>query len=134
MLNRSQVDFGVNGAIGTIVTKWDLILFGQWIVLIHTIICFLYTHHMPLKCSPHKPLYNYIFISPNTNQRKPQHSYNTPKSQPTNSANPVVRGWLPCTNLWYVIGQPIGQPIGQSLGQLLTSLHGPHRTQPSTKN
>ena len=23
-----EVDFGVNGAIGTIVTKWDLILFG----------------------------------------------------------------------------------------------------------
>ena len=23
-----EVEFGVNGAIGTIVTKWDLILFG----------------------------------------------------------------------------------------------------------
>ena len=23
-----EVDFGVNGAIGTIVTKWDLVLFG----------------------------------------------------------------------------------------------------------
>ena len=23
-----EVDFGVNGAIGTILTKWDLILFG----------------------------------------------------------------------------------------------------------
>ena len=23
-----EVDFGVNGAIGTIVTKWDLIVFG----------------------------------------------------------------------------------------------------------
>ena len=26
------VDFGVNGAIGTIVTKWDLIVFGYCIV------------------------------------------------------------------------------------------------------
>ena len=25
---KFEVDFGVNGAIGTIVTKWDLILFG----------------------------------------------------------------------------------------------------------
>ena len=24
-----EADFGVNGAIGAIVTKWDLILFGQ---------------------------------------------------------------------------------------------------------
>ena len=32
-----KVDFGVNGAIGTIVTKWDLIVFGQWIVFIHNI-------------------------------------------------------------------------------------------------
>ena len=29
-----EVDVRVNGAIGTIVTKWDLILFGKWIVLI----------------------------------------------------------------------------------------------------
>ena len=36
-----EVDFGVNDAIGAIVTKWDLILFGYWIVLIHNIICFL---------------------------------------------------------------------------------------------
>ena len=30
MQSRSplEVDFGVNGAIGTIVTKWDLTLFG----------------------------------------------------------------------------------------------------------
>ena len=27
-----EVDFGVNGAIGTIVTKWDLIVFGECIV------------------------------------------------------------------------------------------------------
>ena len=25
-----EVDFGVNGATGTIVTKWDLIVFGYW--------------------------------------------------------------------------------------------------------
>ena len=25
-----EVDFGVNGAIGTIVTKWDLIVFQGW--------------------------------------------------------------------------------------------------------
>ena len=33
--NRSQpeVNFGVNDAIGTIVTKWDLTLFGKWIIL-----------------------------------------------------------------------------------------------------
>ena len=30
-----EVDFGVNGVTGTIVTKWDLIVFGYWIVLIH---------------------------------------------------------------------------------------------------
>ena len=32
-----QVDFEVNGAVGTIVTKWDLILFGSWIVFINNI-------------------------------------------------------------------------------------------------
>ena len=30
-----EVDFGVNGDIGTIVTKWDLIVFRQCIVFIH---------------------------------------------------------------------------------------------------
>ena len=30
-----EVDFGVNGAIGTIVTKWDLVVFGYCIVYIH---------------------------------------------------------------------------------------------------
>ena len=30
-----EVDFGVNGAIDAIVTKWDLILFGKWIVFNH---------------------------------------------------------------------------------------------------
>ena len=43
-----EVDLGVNGAIRTIVTKWDPILFRLWIVFIHNII-FLNTHHMPLK-------------------------------------------------------------------------------------
>ena len=32
-----EVDFRVNGAIGMIVTKWDLILFGKSIVFIHNI-------------------------------------------------------------------------------------------------
>ena len=32
-----EVDFRVNGAIGTIMTKWDLILFAKWIVFIHNI-------------------------------------------------------------------------------------------------
>ena len=32
---NSEVDFRVNGAIGKIVTKWDLIVFGKWIVFIH---------------------------------------------------------------------------------------------------
>ena len=35
-----EVDFGVNGAIGTIMTKWDLILFGKWIIFIHNTINF----------------------------------------------------------------------------------------------
>ena len=36
-----EVDFGVNGVIGTIVTKCDLILFGLWMVFIHNIYVFL---------------------------------------------------------------------------------------------
>ena len=43
-----EVDFGVNGAIGTIVTKWDLILFGYWIVFIHNKFYFKNTPHMSL--------------------------------------------------------------------------------------
>ena len=43
-----EVDFGVNGAIGAIVTKWDLILFGSWIVFFHNIIYFFNTLHVPL--------------------------------------------------------------------------------------
>ena len=35
---KFEVDFGVNDGIDAIVTKWDLILFGQWIVFIHNII------------------------------------------------------------------------------------------------
>ena len=42
------VDFGINSANGTIVTKWDLILFRKWIVFIHNIIFFLNTNTMPL--------------------------------------------------------------------------------------
>ena len=36
-----QVDFGVNGAIGTIVTKWDLVLSGYSIVYINEFFFFL---------------------------------------------------------------------------------------------
>ena len=43
-----EVDFGINGAIGTIATKWDLMLFGKWIVFIHNIIIFLDTNNIPL--------------------------------------------------------------------------------------
>ena len=35
-----DVNFRVNGAIGTIVTKWDVILFGLWVVFIHNIYIF----------------------------------------------------------------------------------------------
>ena len=35
-----EVDFGVNDVIATIVTKWDLNLFGKWIIFIHDIIIF----------------------------------------------------------------------------------------------
>ena len=44
---KFDINFGVNGTIGTIVSKWGLLLFGQWIVFIRNII-FLNTHHMPL--------------------------------------------------------------------------------------
>ena len=37
-----EVDFGVNGAIGAIVTKWDLIVFGECIVFIHNTLFFKY--------------------------------------------------------------------------------------------
>ena len=43
-----EIDFGVNGVIGAIVTKWDLILFGCWIVFIHNIIYFFNTLHVYL--------------------------------------------------------------------------------------
>ena len=46
------VDFGINGAIGTIVTKWDLIVFGYCIVFIHNICIFcifLNSLHSPLR-------------------------------------------------------------------------------------
>ena len=43
-----EVDFGVNGAIGTTVTKWDLILFGQWIVSTYNIYIFLNTLPVPI--------------------------------------------------------------------------------------
>ena len=32
---NGEVDFGVNGAIGIVVTKWDHILFRYWIVFFH---------------------------------------------------------------------------------------------------
>ena len=37
-----EVDFGANGAIGTIVTKWDLIVIGECIVFIHNNFFFKY--------------------------------------------------------------------------------------------
>ena len=37
-----EVDFGVNGAIGTIVTKWDLSVLGKCIVFIHNNFSFKY--------------------------------------------------------------------------------------------
>ena len=39
-----EVGFGVNDAIATIVTKWDLILF------VYNIISFINMQHMPLNC------------------------------------------------------------------------------------
>ena len=45
-----EIDLGVNDAISTIVTKWDLILLGYWIVFIQDIYLFLNTHHMFLSC------------------------------------------------------------------------------------
>ena len=42
-----EVDFGINCAIGTIVTKWDLIVFGYGTVFIHNNF-FLNTPHSPL--------------------------------------------------------------------------------------
>ena len=47
-----EVDFGIYGAIGTIVTKWDLIVFGYCIVFIHNICIFcifLNSLHSPLR-------------------------------------------------------------------------------------
>ena len=43
-----EVYFGLNGAIGAIVAKWDLILFRQWIILVYNIIILLNTNHMHL--------------------------------------------------------------------------------------
>ena len=37
-----EVDIGVNGAIGAIVTKWKPLLFGKWIVFIHNTIYFIF--------------------------------------------------------------------------------------------
>ena len=47
-----EVDFGVNGATGTIVTKWDLIAFGYCIVFIHNKFVFKNTLHSSLISSP----------------------------------------------------------------------------------
>ena len=41
-----EVDFGVNGAIGTVVTKWDLLFSDNG--SLSSIIFFLNTHHTPL--------------------------------------------------------------------------------------
>ena len=43
-----EVDCRVNGVIVTNATKWDLILFGYWIVFIHNIRFKKNTNHMPL--------------------------------------------------------------------------------------
>ena len=37
-----EIDFGVNGAIVTSVTKWELMLFRKWIIFIANIITFKY--------------------------------------------------------------------------------------------
>ena len=47
-----EVDFGVNGATGTIVTKWDLIVFGYCIVFINNKKKIKNTLHSPLKNRP----------------------------------------------------------------------------------
>ena len=44
-----DVDFGVNGAIGAIVTKWDLILFWLWIVFIYNKTIFFLIRFITLK-------------------------------------------------------------------------------------
>ena len=43
-----EVDFRLSGVIGTVVTKWDLILLRKWIVFIHDAFVLKNTHHMPL--------------------------------------------------------------------------------------
>ena len=64
-----EVDFGINGAIGTIVTKWDLIVFGYCIVFIHNIciFCIFFKHAaFPFKEKISKTRYtkdNYMCIS-----------------------------------------------------------------------
>ena len=47
-----EVNFRVNGVIGTIVTKRVLYLFGKWIVFFYFNF-FLNTNHMPLKDQIH---------------------------------------------------------------------------------
>ena len=47
---KKKKDFGVNDAIGTIVTKWDLIVFGECIVFIHNQNFFKYAA-FPFKCN-----------------------------------------------------------------------------------
>ena len=38
----NEADFGEMGTMGIIVTKWDLVSFGKWIVFIHIIKFFKY--------------------------------------------------------------------------------------------
>ena len=45
---KFEVDFAVNDAIETIVTKWDHMLFRKWIVFIRNIIFSLTTNNIPL--------------------------------------------------------------------------------------
>ena len=56
-----EVDIGVNGAFGTSVTKWDLILFGYFICF-HPY--FLNTHHMlltkGLRLTVNKYMHNHV--------------------------------------------------------------------------
>ena len=43
-----KVHFRVNSAIGAIVTKWDMILTGKWILFINNAVIFLHPNNMPL--------------------------------------------------------------------------------------
>ena len=68
-----KVHFRVNSAIGAIVTKWDMILTGKWILFINNAVIFLHPNNMPLilylLCFKTVRLYRFlvifVFILPN---------------------------------------------------------------------